>query len=148
MLKLTTLLTVFTFILKAEAHDYGKGRYISHAACGVRPITMLWVGWPNQSRLRLLEGGTSLWRKTKRLIEAGHRGPTIMYSIWKIMCFLNIKACQHMRLHHQYTKYWSLKKHHMTSNIFSEHIFSSPTCLYFHMSGHPDIMTLDSYPTL
>ncbi len=30
--------------------------------------------------------------------EAGHRGPTIMYSIWKIMCFLNIKACQHILL--------------------------------------------------
>ncbi len=40
MLKLRTLLTVFTFILKAEAPDYGKGRYISNAACGVRPITM------------------------------------------------------------------------------------------------------------
>ncbi len=46
MIKLRTLLTVFTFILKAEAHDYGKGRYISDAACGVQPITMLWVSWP------------------------------------------------------------------------------------------------------
>ncbi len=27
-------------ILKAEARDYGKGRYISDAACGVWPITM------------------------------------------------------------------------------------------------------------
>ncbi len=26
-------------ILKAEARDYGKGRYISDAACGVRPVT-------------------------------------------------------------------------------------------------------------
>ncbi len=33
MLKLRTLLTVLTFILKAEAHDYGNGRYISDAAC-------------------------------------------------------------------------------------------------------------------
>ncbi len=31
MVKLRTLLTVFTFILKAEACDYGKGRYISEA---------------------------------------------------------------------------------------------------------------------
>ncbi len=38
MVKLRTLLTVFTFILKAKARDYGKGRYISGAACGVRPI--------------------------------------------------------------------------------------------------------------
>ncbi len=41
--KLRTLLTVFTLILKAEARDYGKGRYISDTACGVRPITMHWV---------------------------------------------------------------------------------------------------------
>ncbi len=33
------------------------------------------------------------------LREAGHRGPTIIYSVWKIMCFLNIKACQHILLH-------------------------------------------------
>ncbi len=46
MLKLRTLLTVFTFILKAEARDYGKGRYISDAACGVRPITMHCASWP------------------------------------------------------------------------------------------------------
>ncbi len=30
VVKLRTLLTVFTFILKAKAHDYGKGHYISH----------------------------------------------------------------------------------------------------------------------
>ncbi len=35
----------------------------------------------------------------KRLREAGHSGPTIMNSILKIMCFLNIKACQHILLH-------------------------------------------------
>ncbi len=29
MVKLWTLLTVFTFILKDEARDYGEGRYIS-----------------------------------------------------------------------------------------------------------------------
>ncbi len=29
MVKLGTLLTVFTFILKAKARDYGKGHYIS-----------------------------------------------------------------------------------------------------------------------
>ncbi len=46
MVKLRTLLTVFTLILKAEACDYGKGRYISNAACGVRPITMHCASWP------------------------------------------------------------------------------------------------------
>ncbi len=46
MVKLRTLLTAFTFILKAEAGDFGKGRYISDAACGVWPITMHWVSLP------------------------------------------------------------------------------------------------------
>ncbi len=46
MVKLRTLLTVFTFILKAKARDYGKGRYISDAACGVQPITMHCASWP------------------------------------------------------------------------------------------------------
>ncbi len=46
MVKLRTLLTVFTLILIAEAHNYGKARYISDTACGVRPITLHWVSWP------------------------------------------------------------------------------------------------------
>ncbi len=46
MVKLRTLLTVFTLVLKAEARDYGKGSYISDAACGVRPITMHCASWP------------------------------------------------------------------------------------------------------
>ncbi len=46
MVKLRTLLTVFTFILKAKACDYRKGRYITDAACGVRPITMHCASWP------------------------------------------------------------------------------------------------------
>ncbi len=58
MVKLSTLLTVFTYILKAKACYYGKERYISHAACGVQPITMHFFQLANQSSLRLLEGGT------------------------------------------------------------------------------------------
>ncbi len=42
--------------------------------------------------------GMRYFVKTKRLREAGHRGPTIMYSIWKI-CFFYIKTCQHILLH-------------------------------------------------
>ncbi len=45
MVKLRTLLTVFNLVLKAEACDYGKGRYISDSACVVRPITMHCVSW-------------------------------------------------------------------------------------------------------
>ncbi len=32
--------------LKAKARDYGKGRYISGAAYGVRSITMHCASWP------------------------------------------------------------------------------------------------------
>ncbi len=58
MVKLRALLTVFTFILKAEAHDYGKGRHVFDE----------WLWWSanhnalgqlaNQSRLCLSEVGT------------------------------------------------------------------------------------------
>ncbi len=43
MVKLRTLLTVFTLILKAEARNYGKRRYIFNAAC--RPIPMHCASW-------------------------------------------------------------------------------------------------------
>ncbi len=46
MVKLRTLLTVFPIILKAKACDYGKERYISDTACGVRTITMHCASWP------------------------------------------------------------------------------------------------------
>ncbi len=57
MVKLRTLLTAFTFVLKAKACNYGKGRYISDAACGVLPINAV-CQLTNQSRLCLSEGGT------------------------------------------------------------------------------------------
>ncbi len=56
MVKLTTLLTVFIFTLKAEAHDYGKGRYISDVClwCSANHNALCQLA--NQSRLCLLEG--------------------------------------------------------------------------------------------
>ncbi len=59
MVKLRTLLTVFTFILKAKARDYGKGRYISDSClwCSANHNALCQLA--NQSRLRLSEGGTS-----------------------------------------------------------------------------------------
>ncbi len=58
MVKLRTLLTVFTFILKAKACDYGKGRYISDEClwCSANHNALCQLA--NQSRLRLSEGGT------------------------------------------------------------------------------------------
>ncbi len=96
MVKLRTLLTVFALILKAKARDYGKGCYISDMACGVRPITMHCVNWPIRADCACRN--ERLCRKLKRLREAGHREPTIMYSIRKMMCFLNIKALKHVNI--------------------------------------------------
>ncbi len=57
MVKLRTLLTVFTFILKAEACDYGKGRYISDACLWCSANHNALGQLANQSRLCLSEGG-------------------------------------------------------------------------------------------
>ncbi len=55
MVKLRTLSTIFTLIFKAEAHDYGKGRYISDAVFGQSQCTVP-VGQSEQTAL--VEGGT------------------------------------------------------------------------------------------
>ncbi len=57
MVKPSTLLTVFTLILKAEARDYGKGRYNSDVACGVWPITMHCASWPIRADCACLKEG-------------------------------------------------------------------------------------------
>ncbi len=57
MVKLRTLLPVFTFILKAKARDYGQGRYISdECLCSADHNALGQLA--NQSRLHLSEGGT------------------------------------------------------------------------------------------
>ncbi len=78
MLKLRTLLTVFILNLKAEAHNYGKGRYISNVRLWCSANHNALCQLTNQRRLHLLEGGAL--KKTMWSI-AGHRGTTIMYSI-------------------------------------------------------------------
>ncbi len=58
MVKLRTSLTVFTFILKAKASYYGKGRYIYDSClwCSANHYALCQLA--NQSRLRLSGGGT------------------------------------------------------------------------------------------
>ncbi len=56
MVKLRTLLTVFTLILNAEAHGYGKGRYISDSCLWCSANHNVLGQLANQSRLCLLEG--------------------------------------------------------------------------------------------
>ncbi len=57
MVKLRTLLTVFTLVLKAEACDYGKGCYISDVCLWCSANHNALGQLANQSRLHLLEGG-------------------------------------------------------------------------------------------
>ncbi len=57
MVKLRILLTVFTFILKAEAHDYVKGRYISDSCLWCSANHNALGQLANQSRLCFSEGG-------------------------------------------------------------------------------------------
>ncbi len=56
-LELTTLLPVFTFILKAEARDYCKVRYISEERLWCSSNHNALGQLANQSRLCLSEGG-------------------------------------------------------------------------------------------
>ncbi len=80
--------------LKAEARDYGKGRYIVLVMFGQSQC----IGSVGQSEQTALVGRRG-FVENNAFERGGHRGITIMYSIWKIMCFLNIKACQHILLH-------------------------------------------------
>ncbi len=57
MLKLRTLLSVFTLVLKAEACDYGKGSNISDSCLWCSANHNALGQLANQSRLCLLEGG-------------------------------------------------------------------------------------------
>ncbi len=57
MVKLKTLLTVSTLILKAEARDYGKGHYISDVCLWCSANHNALGQLANQSKLHLLEGG-------------------------------------------------------------------------------------------
>ncbi len=54
MVKLTT----FIFTLKAEAHDYGQGRFVSDACLWCSANHNALGQLANQSRLCLSEGGT------------------------------------------------------------------------------------------
>ncbi len=78
-----------------------RGVTFPMCACGVRPITMHWVSWPIRADCTCWKEG--LCRK-RCLREAGHRGTTIMYSIWKIMCFFNIKSMSTYSVTTKYTK--------------------------------------------
>ncbi len=67
------------------------------SACGVRPVTMHCASWP----IRADCVGRRDFVENDAFERGGHRGPTIMYSIWKICVFLTLK---HVNIF-CYTKY-------------------------------------------
>ncbi len=64
---------------------------------GIRPITMHLDSWP----IRAHRGfqNDELFKKLTRFRKAGQRGATIMYSMWNITCFFNLKPRKHIALH-------------------------------------------------
>ncbi len=80
MVKLGTLLTVFTFNFESWSLRLWKGalHFWRGLWCSANHNALCQLA--NQSRLCLLEGNTVE-------NEAFERGPTIMYSIWKVMFF-------------------------------------------------------------
>ncbi len=89
MVKPRTLLTVFTLILKAKAGDFGKGRYISDVACGVRPITMHWVNWPIRADCACRKEG--LCRKRKQNEERRSIGDLQYCAVFEKFVFWTLK---------------------------------------------------------
>ncbi len=76
-----------------------KGALHFDVACGVRPITMHCASWPIRAHCAFVKErlciNRSVWER--RGIE------DLQYvQYWKIMCFLNIKACQHILLHQKH----------------------------------------------
>ncbi len=94
MIKLRTLLTVFIFTLKAEALDYGKGRYISYAGLWYSAI----VSWAIRADCACWkEGLCRKWRVWERWTYNN-----VKYLKNNVVLF-DIKACQHILLHQTHT---------------------------------------------
>ncbi len=76
-------------------HNTVRGVTFPSHAWGIRPITTHWIA--GQSEHALLLRMMSFVKINT--FQAGHRGATVMYSMWKIMCFLNLKPHKHIALH-------------------------------------------------
>ncbi len=82
---------VFMSSHRGTASQYGKGRNISITRLRYSANHNSLDSWP--IRAHLASQNDELFRK------AEHRGATIMYSMWKKMCFLNLKPHKHIALH-------------------------------------------------
>ncbi len=80
---------VFVSSCQDTPSQYGKWRNISVTRLSIRPITL--DSWPIRAHLASHndELCKKLFCKSFLLFQ---KGATIMYSMWKIMCFLNLKV--------------------------------------------------------
>ena len=82
---------------RTRHHNMLRGITFPSHAWGIQPITTRWIAGQSQH--------SSLFRWAFLKIDAfqkvGHRGETIMYSMWKIMCFLTLNLINTFH----YTKY-------------------------------------------
>ncbi len=79
-----------------QHHNTVRGVTFPSHAWGIRPITTHWIAGQSEHASLLR---TMSFVKIEAFQKAGHRGATIMYSMWKIMCFLNLKPHKHIALH-------------------------------------------------
>ncbi len=77
-------------------HNTVRGVTFPSHAWGIRPITMHWIAGQSEHASLLR---TMSFVKIDAFQKGGHTGATIMYSMWKIMCFLNRKLHKHIALH-------------------------------------------------
>jgi len=86
----------FCLIVPGHASQYVKGRNISVTRLRYSANHIALDSWPIRAHLTFQRGS---FVKIEVFQKAGHKGETIMYSIWKIMCFLNFKPHKHIALH-------------------------------------------------
>ncbi len=86
-------------------HNTVRGvTFLSHA-WGIQPITTHWIAGQSEHASLL----RTMTCKNHTFQKGGAGGATIMYSMWKIMCFFNLKPHKHIALHqiHQIMLFFS-----------------------------------------
>ncbi len=87
---------VFVSLRRDTASQYGEGRNNSVTRLRYSANHNAPDSWP--IRACLTSQNDELFIKID-VLKARHRGATIMYSMWKIMCLLNLKPHKHIALH-------------------------------------------------
>ncbi len=91
---------IMGFIVFVSSHretvsQYGKGCNISISCLSYSANHNTLDSCP--IRACLASQNDELCKKSTHFRKAEHRGATIMYSMWKIMCFFNLKPHKHQK---------------------------------------------------